>query len=279
MVRVRRTYLARRPESRLPSASGTHSMQEAGTRSPYTTQYGGSGAFLSAQHAAAVRALARRGEACMRRGRELPRRPAVGRRVHAPPRAPAVHVHPQCCGREAAPNETVSLRARSCQHGAAGMFGATIVGQVASAFCRVSRQQRASPPALPSLTRACPCRRLSSRAALAAHASRAARVRVPATPSTPTSRSAATAGTAAGHCSPRTVRCPLPAARCALPAVRCPPLDLHVPLRQARTLARPADAAAAAAAGRLGVRHGGAAHPAAHLPRRPGIPHWARTPD
>ena len=134
MVRVRRTYLARRPESRLPSASGTHSMQEAGTRSPYTTQYGGSGAFLSAQHAAAVRALARRGEACMRRGRELPRRPAVGRRVHAPPRAPAVHVHPQCCGREAAPNETVSLRARSCQHGATGMFGATIVGQVASAF-------------------------------------------------------------------------------------------------------------------------------------------------
>ena len=176
---------------------------------------------MSAQHAAAVRALARRGEACMRRGRELPRRPAVGRRVHAPPRAPAVHVHPQCCGREAAPNETVSLRARSCQHGAAGLFGATIVGQVASAFCRVSRQQRASPPAGRRtlglrVTRACPCRRLSSRAALAAHASRAARVRVPATPSTPTSRSAATAGTAAGHCSPRTVRCPLPAAHCQL---------------------------------------------------------------
>ena len=32
---------------------------------------------------------------------------------------------------------------------------------------------------------------------------------MPATPSTPTSRSAATAGTTAGHCSPRTVRCPL----------------------------------------------------------------------
>ena len=257
-------------------------MQEAGTRSPYTTQYGGSGAFLSAQHAAAVRALARRGEACMRRGRELPRRPAVGRRVHAPPRAPAVHVHPQCCGREAAPNETVSLRARSCQHGAAGMFGAKIVRAGGVCFllsltpaARVAagRPPHARPSRNPCMSMSTPllesrscCARVEGREGEGACHTIDAYLEI---------------GRYGRHgrWPLLTAHRPLPAARCALPAVRCPPLDLHVPLRQARTLARPADAAAAAAAGRLGVWHGGAAHPAAHLPRRPGIPHWARTPD
>eukprot|EP00964_Phaeocystis_antarctica_P029987 scaffold16909_cov64-Phaeocystis_antarctica.AAC.1 len=43
LVRVRRTYSAWGPGSKLLRAFGTYSTQEAGTRSPYV-QYGGSGA-------------------------------------------------------------------------------------------------------------------------------------------------------------------------------------------------------------------------------------------
>ena len=77
-----------------PCASGTCSEQEAGTRSLGSLCRELRATRVSAAHATAARAVARRGAACMRRRRELPRRPAVCRRLHQPPRALANSVHP-----------------------------------------------------------------------------------------------------------------------------------------------------------------------------------------
>ena len=103
-----------------PCASGTCSEQETGTRSLGSLCRELRATRVSAAHATAARAVARRGAACMRRRRELPRRPAVCRRLHQPPRALANSVHPCDAVRS---DEFVRLKLSSVLEAARAVLG------------------------------------------------------------------------------------------------------------------------------------------------------------